>query len=618
MQHLVGAETRRVLETRFDHQRKVSVAALQTVDDVAAAQRRGKAVRHDIQDRPPRVEAGGLRRAGLQEADHSVAVPERTEHRTGQAAILQEVPRRIIQARAVGHRDRRTAGDGLGRRRRCAEGEALGHGPAGRRPGSRHEARVLEMIERAGADVGVFGEGVQRSMDERLSVRLQRVSGEIGDDPIEPCQTPRQHGFIAAVSQRQGAHGGGGLDKRELARLIARVTRAVDLEQSDRLVAQAQPRSDDADGLGRPAARRCDCRGGFAPRQEPLDRLSAGDDRRESVDSGGIVDKALGGGRLAGCGHEQGHGPVRRVIRRDVACESAELGAQAFAYRTQQAQPIDRTGRVWRRHDHGWRRGDRQSHGGIERRDLMRRRSAFVARNKVAGLSRKEFGEHDVGAGEGARSTALRQLHDAGDAPRADHRQRQDGPVTAPAIGLGSRRRHQVRSVEIGDDHASARAQHLAGDPVILRAGRSAVARQAVAAVVAGDDEGVIARRQQEPAGAHTHAVRSETRHRGERSLQPGRLPALGVARLVRDVERRVAGGLRAKERLNIATTVPAVTAGTAVAGELACIAPAPQCVDADAEERRRLTQAQPAISVRATDPHVLPGSRDDSEVHQF
>ena len=79
--------------------------------------------------------------------------------------------------------------------------------------------------------------------------------------------------------------------------------------------------------------------------------------------------------------------------------------------------------------------------------------STDVAGDKVARLPRDELGERYVGAGEGACFVGLGQFHDAGDAPRTGHRQRQDRLVAAVAIGRRRRRRHQVRRVEIGDDH---------------------------------------------------------------------------------------------------------------------------------------------------------------------
>ena len=74
------------------------------------------------------------------------------------------------------------------------------------------------------------------------------------------------------------------------------------------------------------------------------------------------------------------------------------------------------------------------------------------------------------------------------------------------------------------------------------------------------------------------------------------------------------------QERLDVSAPVTAVSAGAAVARQLAGVAPAAQRVEADAELRRRFAEAEPAFAVRSSYAHTggVVGVAGRSEVHQF
>ena len=101
------------------------------------------------------------------------------------------------------------------------------------------------------------------------------------------------------------------------------------------------------------------------------------------------------------------------------------------------------------------------------------------------------------------------------------------------------------------------------------------------------------------------------------------RSPATCGAGAMRAASRpRGRGGriLGAQQRLDVGAPVAAMSARTAVAGQLAGVAPAAQRVEADAKLRRRFAEAEPAIAVRSSYAHT--GGEVEvagrSEVHQF
>ena len=231
----------------------------------------------------------------------------------------------------------------------------------------------------------------------------------------------------------------------------------------------------------------------------------------------------------------------------------------------------------------------------------------------------------DVGAGEGARRSRLDELeHRAVPADRRRAARRGWPRRRAGGATSASARSSRLVGAKVGDHEPAAGAQHLPD-------GRAADSRRALilggrAAACAG-----CVRVRTRNVVVALWRARSCTRSRPTPSAATRARVSRGArrSRLVRTRrggcrDRRLLGRVRrrrvfgAQQRLDVAAPVAPVAARTAVAGQLAGVAPAPQRVEADAELGRRFAEAEPAFAVRSSYAHVPGGGSGLPDAQKF
>ena len=266
----------------------------------------------------------------------------------------------------------------------------------------------------------------------------------------------------------------------------------------------------------------------------------------------------------------------------------------------------------------GRRLGGRPVAGEVEgaRRHLL---PSFVSGEDASRLARHELREGDVGAAERARRSCLDELERGTVAAGHGHRHGQQSDVTVPAERLHLRPLEQGGRGEVADHQPAPGAQHLPRDRTgRLRTGLLLMPAGAAAAEPREHDDLVLVS-DGDPALVYADPFRRHARERQERCTQVvqgeaaghgghgGRTPPLGRA-------------LGTQERLDVGAPIAPVAAGAAVDGQLAGVAPAAQCVEAHAQLRRRVAEAEPAVAGCSSYTHPSrsrAGVGGRSEVHQ-
>ena len=248
--------------------------------------------------------------------------------------------------------------------------------------------------------------------------------------------------------------------------------------------------------------------------------------------------------------------------------------------------------------------GDGAAGGSTARRELLRGvllGPLSIARHEALRLPGHELGEGDVGAGEGARCTGIGELHDAHMAATDDEGKHEQGSFALRPVGVsGGAGKHDGRA-QIGDHQPASAVQDLRRRGSVLEPNDLRGGGQPLGAAVCGDDaQSVFPHEEGEHAGGGRDAIGGDLgQHRQRRAQKAEVAGARGEGRK----QTGSAGGLalatlRAKQSLDVGAPVAPVSPGAAEADQLAGVTPSSQGVEAHAECRRRLAEAQPVLSV--------------------
>ncbi len=245
-----------------------------------------------------------------------------------------------------------------------------------------------------------------------------------------------------------------------------------------------------------------------------------------------------------------------------------------------------------------------------------RRRSGptlgLPGRDESRGLASHEFGERHARAVERARRARLDEFHDGADASVGVQRQRENGRVAPLPVDRGVAAVQEAGRGEVGDDQPTTRAEDFSDRRKwVSGAGHVLFDSPAGPAVCAQDTKASVVRAEGDPAGGHAHALGGDARESEQRCLQVNRVEwdGLQICSPGMDGGDRPAPVLDVEQGLHVGAPVATMAAGAAVAGDLAGIAPPPERVQAHAEFLRRLTEAEPVISVRSSYLHGGQGS---------
>ena len=602
MEDLLGAQAGAVFEARLDHECEVSVAALQAGDHVAAAERDGQQVGGDACRALRGREAFGVRGAELEDADEPVPEHHRREDDAGEAARREE-PRRSgavqpdVPAGSGGHGE----ATGHGRGRWCVlvhapRAAVVGRIPSGVPGGEGLGDAVVHAIQGAGGDLRVRSQRLQGRKRKGLGVHRRRADAEPGDEVVELRDAAGKHPGVVLASQREGRRGRGGLDERELVSIEAPLRGvAVDLEQSDHPVTEMDGRRVNA--VCSPLVAPDQMRPGRLPGGEIVDRhRRSGDERRRGLaEVGRRVQKASQRGRpfCGGYGHRlEGVGVL--VVAQYVAGHGAQLVAQPFCEGSQEL--FGPQGAL------AWSRAR-----VVRKARLLLSLRVLLARDEPRGLAGHELGERHVRAAEGPRRARLDEFHDGAVAAIGRQRHRQNRDVAALSVDLGVGALEEVGRGKIGDHQPAARAEHLSHRRKRLAGpGHLVGGASAGPALCTEDAESATTCGDRDPAVGHAYALRRDTGEGQEGSAQVfrGEGPCREVRPTGGDTRRYAAPTLRAHEGFHVGAPVAAMTAGAAIAGQPAGVAPPPERVEAHAELRRRLAEAEPVLSVRTSYAH--------------